>query len=452
MSMRYKGGIISATAPTTSTSAASGVWTRQQHMQALGGSGWPLPIPYYMQALYSAGQEAGTATTATSTSLIVGGTSYSPYGMAIANYNYAGTLQWQKYTSRGTPTYGNAVGADSAGNYYVGGWVSNSGNYREQLVKVDSTGTTLWSKGFCDSATSIGDPSGSINSIFTDSSNNVYTVFRDGGGWLVKLNSAGTVQWSTSMSDGYYSIGALDTSNNVYVIGSVKPSTLWILSLMKVTSTGGSALWQRSLTQTGAYTFDVGLGVDSSNNVYILGTTTISATTSFVLAKYNSSGTIQWQRGFGLSGTTSPYKLAVDSAGNCYAVGTSTASGTANMQIVKYNSSGTIQWQRSIVYGTAVGGTAASVSLTSDSLVISGTWNSTSGDIAFLKLPLDGSRTGTYTLNGTTVVYAASSLTDTATSLTDAAGTFAIAAGTIGQDTTALSMASLTKSTASVAL
>jgi len=41
MSRRYKGGVISATAPTTSTSAATGVWTLPQQMQAIVGSGWP---------------------------------------------------------------------------------------------------------------------------------------------------------------------------------------------------------------------------------------------------------------------------------------------------------------------------------------------------------------------------------------------------------------------------
>ena len=41
MSMRYKGGVISATAPTTSSSAASGIWTTTQQMQAVGASVWP---------------------------------------------------------------------------------------------------------------------------------------------------------------------------------------------------------------------------------------------------------------------------------------------------------------------------------------------------------------------------------------------------------------------------
>lgn len=48
MSMRYKGGVLSATEPTTSSSSAIGVWTLRQQMQAIGGSGWPSPpaVPF----------------------------------------------------------------------------------------------------------------------------------------------------------------------------------------------------------------------------------------------------------------------------------------------------------------------------------------------------------------------------------------------------------------------
>jgi hypothetical protein len=59
MSMRYKGGVISATAPTTSTSAASGVWTLPQQLQAIAAGNWtgiPLVIGQAYQGGYYAGQ------------------------------------------------------------------------------------------------------------------------------------------------------------------------------------------------------------------------------------------------------------------------------------------------------------------------------------------------------------------------------------------------------------
>ena len=56
--MRFKGGVISATAPTTSTSVATGVWTLQQQFQAIGQSLWPSP-PLVIGQAYAGGFYAG---------------------------------------------------------------------------------------------------------------------------------------------------------------------------------------------------------------------------------------------------------------------------------------------------------------------------------------------------------------------------------------------------------
>ena len=42
MSLRYQGGFITASPPSPSTSAASGVWSLIQQMQAKGNGNWPL--------------------------------------------------------------------------------------------------------------------------------------------------------------------------------------------------------------------------------------------------------------------------------------------------------------------------------------------------------------------------------------------------------------------------
>jgi len=46
MSMRYKGAVLSATAPVTSSSSAKGIWTMRQQLQAVGGTGWPIYPPW----------------------------------------------------------------------------------------------------------------------------------------------------------------------------------------------------------------------------------------------------------------------------------------------------------------------------------------------------------------------------------------------------------------------
>ena len=41
MSRRYKGGVISATAPTTTSLVATGFWSLVQQLQAKAASLWP---------------------------------------------------------------------------------------------------------------------------------------------------------------------------------------------------------------------------------------------------------------------------------------------------------------------------------------------------------------------------------------------------------------------------
>ena len=57
MSNRYKGGIISATPPTTTggeTGVASGAWTLEQQMQAQAAGLWPIqPPPLYIEDVFS---------------------------------------------------------------------------------------------------------------------------------------------------------------------------------------------------------------------------------------------------------------------------------------------------------------------------------------------------------------------------------------------------------------
>jgi hypothetical protein len=64
MSMRYKGGVLSATAPTTSISSAQGVWTMRQQLQAVGGTGWPIVPPTVIGQAYGGGFYAGKISTA----------------------------------------------------------------------------------------------------------------------------------------------------------------------------------------------------------------------------------------------------------------------------------------------------------------------------------------------------------------------------------------------------
>ena len=89
--------------------------------------------------------------------------------------------------------------------------------------------------------------------------------------------------------------------------------------------------------------------VDSSGNAHIVGRTA-SYDKAFVL-KLNSSAAIQWERNIGTN--SNEYNaVATDSSGNVYAAGRTQEAGQGGYDwlIAKYNSSGTEQWQ--ITFGT----------------------------------------------------------------------------------------------------
>ena len=152
-------------------------------------------------------------------------------------------------------------------------------------------------------------------------------------------------QWNHTWggSDGEEGWGvAVDSSNNVYLAGTTYsfgagPTNL---ALVKFDSSGAQ---QWNLTwggRSGGYGF--GVAVDSANNVYVVGGTS----QDMVLVKYDSSGMQQWNRTWGGSQNDFGFGVAVDSSNNVYLAGRtySFGEGLYDMALVKYDSSGVQQW------------------------------------------------------------------------------------------------------------
>ena len=117
-----------------------------------------------------------------------------------------------------------------------------------------------------------------------------------------------------------------------------------------------------------------GVAVDSSDNIYITGTSngtnvfgssvTSGNTDNIFVVKLNSSGVVQWVYTAGGGGRDRGRKIALDSSGNIYVVGyyqntvdfgggNVTSNGSFDAFILKLNSSGTFQWVKS--YGGSTG-------------------------------------------------------------------------------------------------
>ena len=117
MSMRYTGGVISATAPDTTTS--KGVWTLRQQLQAIGGSVWPT-VP-----------DAPTIGTATG-----GNTTASVTFTAPAYAGYPATITGFTVTS----SPGGLTGTGSASPITVSGLTIGT-SYTFTVTATNATGT-----------------------------------------------------------------------------------------------------------------------------------------------------------------------------------------------------------------------------------------------------------------------------------------------------------------------
>lgn len=342
-----------------------------------------------------------------------------------SKYNTNGSVQWQKGLDNSSATgldVAMGAAADSVGNVYGSGY--------RALWKYNASGSIVWQKNITSTTTG-----GYWFGIRVDASGNIYSnraTSNDGGTALTtyKIDSTPAITWQKTLTASGANKSwrvtdnsvAVDSSGNVYVIFSQYDEGIpqFDHGLLTKYDSSGTIQWTRKIV-IGIYGQMAAITIDSAGNIYV--SYGSGSTSQRYLSKFNSSGTIQWSRELS-GGTTGPYfsGLATDSNDNVYAVGRTLSSTNERMLIVKYNSSGTIQFQRTIIATLTAGGAArngrlnaCSIDVPNGFIVISGILDT---EFFTARLPIDGSKTGSYSLGTYTMVYGASSLTDASASPT----------------------------------
>jgi len=321
----------------------------------------------------------------------------------ITKYSAAGARQWTRLagTASGEQPGMTGLAVDVSGNSFVTGGTSgdldgqgNSGGSDMCLIKYDTSGAKQWTRVLGGT----GNESGS--GVAVDGSGNIYVVGTttadlDGqtfsGGtydaFLTKYNSSGTKQWTRLLGNGTETYGyaiAVASSGNVYITGVTRNSLdgepyegIVDLFVAKYNASG-TRQWTRMLGSN-RQELCYGMAVDGSENVYVTGSSygnfdglsnsdgTLMSEDIF-LVKFNSSGTKQWSRFYGETGSNVTVGLAVDSSGNAYIAGNSNAAlegltpaGSHDLILIKYDTAGAWQWTRML--GTTAGDYARSVAV-----------------------------------------------------------------------------------------
>jgi uncharacterized delta-60 repeat protein len=404
-------------------------------------------VPYWLTTLGNSDLDQGFGVTNDSlgNSYVVGRNYLSGWtNFEIAKYDELGAVIWQNSFGSTGDQIGYGIAVDSSDNLYLIGTTTSSGT-SFQLAKYNSSGTLQWQRQFGGGNADVG------TAVSVDSSANVYvagyTKSAGAGGddfLLAKYNTSGTLQWQRvlggSSQDRANGV-SVDSAGNSYIFGdSINGAGNNDFLLAKYNSSG-TLQWQRVLGDSSSEQGKA-VSVDTSGNVYVSGFTISGGTLNALLVKYDSFGNLTWQKILGGAGNEQFLAIDFDSVGDVYVSGDTTSSGAGSNDflLAKYNSSGTLQWQR--VLGGSSSEVASSISIDQmDNLYVLGSTGSAGAgynDFLLAKLPSDGSKAGTYLLNGVSMVYAASSLTASTGTLTAATSSLTAATSSLTSSSSSL--------------
>ena len=376
-------------------------------------------------------------------------------------YGKANAANFFSTATSGEAAWGVSAALDPSGNIIVGGndYLPGTSDPDALIAKYSPGGSASWYLLYDGSASSGSDVP---RAVAADSAGNVYAGLALGTspfGFFAKFNSSGTLQWCRAvyMNGPVYARNAVihvDSSDNVYFGGSV-PSGPEGDGLVVVKVDGSAnVLWQRfirtnnltpgAITSNGTYVaVSCAIGFGSSAEIYVLNQSTgavvngrsVSPTSgtsvrieSLSMDGSNIYATVResdnYARAFSTSITTvstvnwvniladfryTGRSIAVAAPYYYWAVVTSLNYNKTIAYIVRGNlSDGSVNWVRSIQTHNLVD---AAIVVNANAYTFVGVEGSGSSRMLTSRLPLDGSKTGTYTVGGASVVYSTPSPT-----------------------------------------
>lgn len=339
----------------------------------LGASGGAEPI--YWDTTIQSGINFFISSTvnAQRNSYLVGTTSqaggFGGNDIFIAKIDVDGFLQWQKGYGLSFNEEGNGAAVDSQNNLIVAARFASSGVARAVVLKIDPQGTILLQQEVRSSNWPTFDNGPIALDIAVDGQDNIYLLGQISNFGIpllvMKLTTNGALLWQRWVDVGgstdttFRKRITVDTANNVLVTGTTRLAGNndrrgWVF---KLNGSNGSTSWSRvfSTTSDNRFPFTTFITTDASNAVYVTGAHVDSGFTNFeaYIIKFNSSGTILWQRWAGntpLQFVPLGYGPAsVSPSGDVYVTGDILPTANVSDRLVAaYNTNGVLQQARRV--------------------------------------------------------------------------------------------------------
>lgn len=337
--------------------------------------------------------------------------------MFLAKLDSKGRKLWQKYYQNGSyEAYGTEINFGADGYLYVSANSYETVGYTI-VMKLTTDGGIVWQQKVGDGVngytmfhnrTSTVDPFG-----------NTTTIVRGGVGTYTtaRFNTGGSVFSGNFFKPAHASGGYFDqvliegSTQNVYYAGDFSSTGNFFESfgIISKTSETGGHLWSMYYNNPSTnYSSVSNLWADTTY-VYTVSYTSPDSGSGLyaIVTKFNgSNGSVVWSRAVSNAFFRS---VAVNAAGDVYVYGENRVNNA--MYIAKWNSSGTLQWQRDFTNVSPFYTPVLRIDSANNLYMSIGYYTSAyDACIGAVKLPGDGSLTGTYG----EFTYSAASLTESA--------------------------------------
>ncbi len=353
-----------------------------------------------------------------------------------------GTYQWALNFGGSSDDRALGVCTDSQNNCYVTGYFSGTakfGNFTLNslgqqdvfILKVDASGTILWvtqgggngndiGNGICD------DHNGGIivTGQFRDTAQfgtatfmsmpDPLTTIPSTDIFTAKLNNSGTFIWAKQGAGKYTDRGievSCDLNGNAYVTGQfsdtiqfdiIHNNNLYNAIFLIKYDASGNEQWFNKIG-AGSISLVRSIKVDLNADFYVsgecgqntifFGTPNITISnpypTRVFVAKYNSSGAVQWANALGSTNTLTAGDMAIDDSSNVYVIGnfqckmnelstlygdgTFNSVGYKDVYTARFSSTGVLEWGRQC--GGPADDAGNGIALTGNTPVITGSYN-----------------------------------------------------------------------------
>ncbi len=213
---------------------------------------------------------------------------------------------------------------------------------------------------------------------------------------VMKINSSGDLQWVRWFGDTIYQDQAYSvkrTSDGGYIVagrtGSYGSGNADIF-LMKLDGSG-NVVWAKAYGSSGP-DFGYDVQITSDGGFVVVGYYTSSGDTNAIIVKTNSIGNVQWYRVLGGTRMDAFYSVDQTSDGGFIATGITKSFGSdtiGDVFLARFNSSGTLQWSKT--YGGSQWDHASSIQQTSDGgyVMLGRTRSFTAGNFDFFLIKTD---------------------------------------------------------------